>query len=266
MVEETLNVIVNKPLHILFLHPSDNSNNILVSELMNGENYACWRKAMEVALIAKNTLGFMLGDCTKPPATLPLVGQWDKCDKMVISWLFNAVIKDIGQSILFSSTERDVWLQLERRFGEIDSTKLFRVQRDLCMISQNNMSVADYFTQIKKLWDDYNSMITIPHCRCGVECASLVAANKLIHDQQVLQFLVGLSNDYKVAKGTILMMKPLPDVDQVYNLILQEERQSSLISISQFTSGSSAFNASFHDSIDHSAFAAQQRSYNFGYQ
>jgi len=112
-----------------------------------------------------------------------LVGQWDRCDKMVISWLLNAVIKDIGQSVLFSPTARDVWLQLERRFGEVDSTKLFRIQTDLCMISQNNLSIGDYFTHIKKLWDDYNCMITIPYCQCRAECASLIAAHKLILDQ-----------------------------------------------------------------------------------
>ena len=144
---------------------------------------------------------------------------------MVISWLLNAVIKDIGQSILFSSTAREIWLQLERRFGEVDSTKLFRVQRDLCLISQNNLSVADYFTQIKKLWDDYNGLISTPHCNCGVKCASLIAAYKLVRDKQLIQFLVGLNDDDKIARGGILMMKPLPNIDQVYNIILQEEKQ-----------------------------------------
>ena len=80
----------------------------------------------------------------------------------------------------------------------MDGTKLFWIQRDLCLISQNNLSIADYFTQIKKLWDDYNSIITIPHCNYGVECASLKAAYKLIQDQQLLQFLVGLNDDHKM--------------------------------------------------------------------
>ena len=83
---------------------------------------------------------------------------------------------------------------------------------------------------------------------------SLVAAYKLIHDQQVLQFLIGLNYDYKLARGSILMMKPLLDVDHVYNLSLQEQKQRSLIAISQFTNGSSAFNASFHDNNEHLAF------------
>ena len=102
---------------------------------------------------------------------------------------------------------------------------IVQVQRDLCLISPNNLSVADYFTQIKKLWDDYNGMITIPHCTCGLECVSLVAAHKLIRDQQLIQFLVGLNEDYKIARGSILMTKPLPDIHQAYNLILQEEKQ-----------------------------------------
>jgi len=54
-------------------------------------------------------------------------------------------------------------------------------------------------------------MITIP--KYGAECASLKAAYKLVHNQQLLQFLVGLNDDYKIARGSILMMKPLPDID-----------------------------------------------------
>jgi len=89
-----VNMNVNDPSHDLFFNPSDNLNNILVSELMNSENYGHWKKAMEVALIAKNKLGFALGTCTKPDGLL--AGQWDRYDKMVLSWIINAIIKDIG--------------------------------------------------------------------------------------------------------------------------------------------------------------------------
>ena len=89
-----VNMNANDPAYELFLNPSDNPNNILVSIMMNGETYGHWKKAVEVALITKNKLGFALGTCTKPDG--PLAGQWDRCDKMVISWIINAVIKDIG--------------------------------------------------------------------------------------------------------------------------------------------------------------------------
>ena len=36
--------MVNNPSHVVFLHPSDNPNDIVVSDLMNGENYAHWKE------------------------------------------------------------------------------------------------------------------------------------------------------------------------------------------------------------------------------
>ena len=170
----------NESSHPLYIHPSDNPNNILVSDLLNGDNYSHWKKAMEIALVAKNKLGFVQGECARPTAA-NLLAHWERCDKMVLSWIMNVVIKDIGLSILFSATSRDVWIQLEQRFGEADGTKAFQIQRDLCVISQGHLSVTEYFTQIKKLWDAYNNIISLPCCTTsGDSCVSLVTAKKMI--------------------------------------------------------------------------------------
>ena len=81
---EANNAEIFNPSHDLFLHPSDNPNSMLVNELLNGRNYATWKKSMEIALIAKNKLGFVLGTTPQPDAE-PLQNQWNRCDKMVIS-------------------------------------------------------------------------------------------------------------------------------------------------------------------------------------
>ncbi|KAJ8421749.1 hypothetical protein Cgig2_003527 [Carnegiea gigantea] len=52
-------------------------------------------------------------------------------------------------------------------------------------------------TERGKAIDDYNRMMSIPHGNCGITCASLITANKMIQDQQFMQFLVGLNVDYK---------------------------------------------------------------------
>lgn len=50
--ETDINNVVNTaqeavdPSHILFLHPSDNPNSILVNDLLNGKNYGTWKKSM----------------------------------------------------------------------------------------------------------------------------------------------------------------------------------------------------------------------------
>jgi len=53
---------------------------------------------------------------------------------MVLSWLNNAVIKDIGQSFPFFPIAQAVWVHLEQRFGEADGIRIFKVQRDLCLV------------------------------------------------------------------------------------------------------------------------------------
>ena len=108
LLMENNNAEILNPSHDLFLHPSDNPNNILVNETLNGRNYATWRKSMEIALIAKNKLGFVLGTTARPEAAA-LQNQWNRCDKMVISWILHAVEKKISDSILFSNTSSQIW-------------------------------------------------------------------------------------------------------------------------------------------------------------
>lgn len=97
---------------------------------------------------------------------------------MVLSWILHVITEDIAESIVFSNTAKDVWDELAQRFSELDGTRLYEVQRSLSSINQGSLSVTAYYTQIKKLWDEYHSMVNIPKCSLGAECASLNALNK----------------------------------------------------------------------------------------
>ena len=193
---------LTNPSHILFLHPSDNPNNVLVSNLLDGQNYGHWKRAMEVALIGKNKLSFVQGTFLRPDQSNPsLQAQWDQCDNVVLDWLLHATVKNIFDSIMFSTTSHDAQTEIEQRYGQAEGTRIFEVQRDLCSISQNNLSVADYFTEIKKFWDEYSAITIIPHCAYGLECASLKAVHKMIDTQKLMQFLVGLDDAYKMLEA-----------------------------------------------------------------
>jgi len=169
---ETNNLEIHNPSHDLFLHTSDNPNNTLGNELLNGRNYGTWKKSMEIALIAKNKLGFVHGTTPEPAANSPLRSQWNRCDKMVISWILHVAKKKISDNILFSISSRQIWLDLEQRFGQSVGTKFFQVRKDLYFISQGTRDIAAYFIEIKRWWDEHDSMITVPTCSCGVECAT----------------------------------------------------------------------------------------------
>ena len=154
---------VSDPSHELFLHPSDHPNCILSSEPLAGSNYGQWKRSCEVFLLSKNKIGFVNGSCVKP-ATGPLASQWERCNAMVISWLLHSIKKDIATSVLFCSTTKQIWEELELRYGQSQGTKIFQVQREINNLSQSSMSVSDYFTKCKILWDEYVVLVNIPTC------------------------------------------------------------------------------------------------------
>ena len=54
---------------LYFLHHSDSTGLVLVSQLLVGDNYASWSRAMTIALSIKNKLGFINGSLLKPDGT-----------------------------------------------------------------------------------------------------------------------------------------------------------------------------------------------------
>ncbi|XP_075636433.1 uncharacterized protein LOC142608594 [Castanea sativa] len=99
----------------LYLHHAESPGAMLVSKVLNGENYHAWAQSMKKALIAKNKFGFVDGTITlsspllKTPAT---VDAWIRCDNMVGSWLMKAVSPQIRVSITYRDTTLEIWNDL----------------------------------------------------------------------------------------------------------------------------------------------------------
>ena len=53
-------------MHPYYLHHSDNPGIVLVSQVLTGDNYTSWSRAMMIALSVKNKLGFINGSLVKP--------------------------------------------------------------------------------------------------------------------------------------------------------------------------------------------------------
>ncbi|VFQ82802.1 unnamed protein product [Cuscuta campestris] len=50
----------------LYLHPTDSPNFSLASQKLNGENFPQWKRSAEIALRARNKLGFVDGSSKSP--------------------------------------------------------------------------------------------------------------------------------------------------------------------------------------------------------
>jgi hypothetical protein len=66
------------------------------------------------------------------------------------------------------------------------------------------------------------------------------AAREFRIEDQVIQFLTGLNDTFSVVKTQVLLMDPLPSINKVYSMVVQEEsNNTALTSASNSTEDSS---------------------------
>ncbi|XP_075112337.1 uncharacterized protein LOC142182191 [Nicotiana tabacum] len=154
--------------------------------------------------------------------------QWSKCNDMVTSWLLNSLTKEIGDNIIYSRTAKDLCNSLEHMFGQSSGAKLYHLQKEISELAQGSSSIAWYFTTLKRLRDELDSLNSHLGCTCDCTCDRKKKIAKFMEDQRVIQFLMGLNDVYAQARENILMMSPLLDIDKSYSLLLQDESQKEI--------------------------------------
>ena len=204
-----------------YLGSSDNPGSILVSNVFNGVGFMAWKRSMTIAFSAKNKIDFVDGTITQPATTEENYPTWFCVNSMVISWILNALHKNIADSVLFLQSAREIWTELNQRYAQSDGALIYQIQQQFYSISQNSDDFSSYFTNLSKIWDELRIVQDLPTCSCG----ATAGITKYLEDQRLIQLLMGLNDSYKAVRAQILMMKPLPSVSTANSIIIQEERQ-----------------------------------------
>lgn len=90
------------------------------------------------------------------------------------------------------------------------------------MTTQDNLSVAAYFTKLKGFWDELSIYSKIPQCTCGA--AKEFSAER--EEEKAPQFFLGLNNAFHTVRSQILGTEPLPSLNNAY---AQDEKQQTLL-------------------------------------
>ncbi|XP_074352914.1 uncharacterized protein LOC141692072 [Apium graveolens] len=212
--------------HPYYIHPSDSPGMQIIGIVLTENNYNQWHRSMEIALSSKLKLGFVDGTCVKPASTSPLLMYWNRCNNMITSWILNSVSEDRRNSIVYIQSARDIWLDLEVRFAQSNVPKLFHLRKEIAHLSQGTLSISAYFTKFRTLHDELECLLTKPKCVCN-RCTCTVNSKLAEFDKnlQLTQFLMGLNDSFTGIRGQILLMTPLPSLNQSYSMLLQEEKQ-----------------------------------------
>ena len=213
-------------IHSMFLHNSDHPGMVLVTGPLTGSNYLTWSRSMKIALIAKQKLGFVNGKCVQPDMNSKEYEAWLRADSMVISWILNSISKDIVDAFLYTNTVKELWDELGERFGECNGPLIYQIQREIASISQGTMSVSQYYTKLKKAWDELNHLMHVPNCsRRPCTCGNVKAVASILSNNQLMQFLMGLNESFDGIRSQILLLDLLPSVNKVCSMVLRIEKQ-----------------------------------------
>ncbi|XP_060178069.1 uncharacterized protein LOC132608001 [Lycium barbarum] len=210
--------------HPFYIHLLDYPGMSLVSIVFDGRRYGGWRRAVIIALSAKNKLGFTDGSLAVPTSDSALLKAWIRCNDMVLLWLLNLLSKEIAESVLYLVNAKSLWKDREDRFCQASGAKLFQLQKELNAFVRGNTSISTYFTKIKSLWDELDALNTFSSCSCECICGAKKKRVKAHEDERLLQFLMGLNDTFIGVRRNILMSSPLPSIGQAYPLIVQDEK------------------------------------------
>ena len=83
---------------------------------------------------------------------------WKKADCLVLSWLLNSISKDILESFIFANSSRDLWLEIEARFGDCNGPMIYQTHREINNTLQGIMSVTQYYSKFKRLCDELSCL------------------------------------------------------------------------------------------------------------
>ncbi|XP_076929558.1 uncharacterized protein LOC143594010 [Bidens hawaiensis] len=118
----------------LYFHPSDHPGMILVSKFFDGTGFGAWKRAITIALSAKNKFGFINNTLTMQNNEQQLA-VWQSCNDMAISWILNTLTRNISKSVLYAETTQIRWNELNSHYGQANDANFYQLEKNLCQIT-----------------------------------------------------------------------------------------------------------------------------------
>ena len=121
----------------------------------------------------------------------------------------------------------DIQNTLRERYYQGDVFRISDLQEEIYLLKQGDANITTYFTKLKGLIQELDHFHPIPSCPCAVICScELIPIVKSYREgDYVIRFLKGLHEQYSTVRSNIMMMDPLPDLDKVFSILIQQERQ-----------------------------------------
>ncbi|XP_048502933.1 uncharacterized protein LOC104896475 [Beta vulgaris subsp. vulgaris] len=140
--------------------------------------------------------------------------------------------KMIAEGFILQQSAHQLYEEIVERYGQSNAPQLFELHNQLSFIQQGSDSIVQYYSKLKRVWEEIQLLDGFPDCDCGAldKCSCGILKKLLSADQKqkLIQLLVGLDRGYDNVTTNILSMDHLPNVNRAYYMLLQVERQNRL--------------------------------------
>jgi hypothetical protein len=210
-----------------YVHSSENSSTVSVTPQLNGDNYHSWSMKMRRALAMKNKYKFVDGSIPVPDEDDLSRSVWERCNNLVHTWIINSISPSIAHSVVFIEYAMDMWNDLKDRFMGGDRIRVAQLHQEIANSKQGEHKITDYFTELRGLWEELDQYRPMPQCTCPMPCTCLAMRNakSFRAEDRIIQFLIGLNEEYQGVVSQVLLMDPMPPINRVFSIVIQQERK-----------------------------------------
>ena len=199
---------------------------------LNGTNYLKWSQFVRTFLKGKGKLGHLLG--SGPEKEDPKFTAWDEEDSMVMSWLWNAMVPEISDTVMFLSTAQEIWEAIRQTYSKVDdAAQVFEIKTKLAATKQGSRSVTEYANLLKNLWHelDYYQVLEMKNSK------DAAVLKTFIEKDRTYDFLAGLNVEFDPVRVQILG-KGISSLNEAIAVIRAEESRRGVMLDVQSLDGS----------------------------
>ena len=120
----------------------------------NGQNYLKWSQAVELYVKARGKMGHLDGRVKAPSTTDPEYDKWEIENFVLMSWLINSMVPEIGESFYRLKTAKAIWDTVASTFSRRGNyAQEFELIRSIDHSEQGDMTITQYYTFLATSWD-----------------------------------------------------------------------------------------------------------------
>lgn len=118
---------------------------------LNGHNYLRWSQSVMMFICGKGKDDSITGVATLPNKEDSKYKAWKSKNSMVMSWLINSMMNEIGENFLLYGTAKEIWDAAKEAYYSFDNTsEMFSVESILHDLRQGDLTVTQYFSTLTR--------------------------------------------------------------------------------------------------------------------